>query len=159
MRGLHLGQHPAVTAPPGGGSGSSRVTFVVVDDVLYLTTPEGLVYEAPVTFVGPSTLPSGLITVADDTLSFHYAGGQWSSPATAGPGTTPVGGIILNDSFYVAIASVTYSMPVTASEDVPGMPSGGDTSLVVIDDVEYLRIVFADGEVRYTTVYEVPTPD
>jgi hypothetical protein len=156
MRGIHLGTRPTGTSPGTPGTPGARVTFIVVDDVVYLTDPvTGYVYEAPVTFVGPTTLPSGLITAEADTLLFHYAGGTWSSPASQVEGNAPVGGIILNDTFYVTLASVTYAMPVTATEGIPGMPPGGETSLVVgSDGSEFMRVVFPDGEVRYLSVYD-----
>jgi hypothetical protein len=119
----------------------------------------GLTYEAPVVLFGPSSLPSGTITGAHDTLSFHYLGGQWNSPATQAPGTTPPArGIVLNDTFFISIGGVTLSMPVTLSVAPGGQPSG-EMSLVTIDGVEYVRVTFPDGEVRYEEMHETPTPD
>lgn len=153
---LWLAASPTGAIPPPGG----EAAFVVIDDVVYITYG-GAVFEAPVTFVGPTAAPSGLITAEDDRLYFSYNGGLWQSPASeVAEGDTAEGsGVVLNDVFYITINGVCYEMPVTATEGIPGMPPGGDTSLVTIDGKDYLRIVFPDGEVRYEEVHEVPTPD
>lgn len=150
MRGIHLGRVVSGGSGPGPGPGL-MVTFVVIDDVVYITD-RGVVYESPVTFVGASSEASGTILAIDDTLRFHFLGGEWSAASTIEPPPDSENtSYVTSDTFYITLGGNRHSMPVTLS-----VPAGATDSNIVTgsDGAEYERTTYPDGSVRYKPLYE-----
>jgi hypothetical protein len=146
---------------PLADSFSAELTFVVVDDVAYITYA-GVVYTLPVALIGSSSVDDGVITVSEDTLYFSYGGQRWGAPsvqATPLPGATDGEGVVLDDVLYVTLAGISHTAPVVVGEmppEVPG-PGGESTSVLVTgsDGAEYIQTTFSDGTVRFSPTYEV----
>jgi hypothetical protein len=134
-------------------------TFVVLNDVVYISYA-GVDYALPVALIGPTGLSSGTITVAEDTLYFHYLGQHWSAPSVQ---VTPPRGaaegtrMVLNDVLYVTLAGISHTAAVVSAGLTPPAPTPGTpgTTLVTGSDMaQYERTVYSDGTIRYKPCYE-----